>query len=498
MASPEPEDGDPRPAKVIAGRYELIDELARGGMGTIWVAQDQKLARKVALKIMRPESLEAFPDARERFEREAQAAAALRSMHVVQVHDYGVDDGTPFIAMELLEGESLKARLERSGTLEVLDVAAILRQVAKGLKAAHSAGLVHRDLKPSNIFLTQRDDVELVKLLDFGVVKTAMRRGKEETASGVLLGTPQYMSPEQARGIRKVDHRSDLWSVAVIMYTALTGENPFNSDADAVGDIVIRVCIDPIPEPSVINPDLPPSLDDFFEKALERDPDRRFQTAEELTESFMIHADLSFAGLDERTGDISGPGLLLDGGSGSHSRSVRVSGPGDTGPQQRVSGIEVVDDPSSVGMRSSMSTSVGELEAVRTEPRPRIQMVLAAAACLIGGLAAYLLIGGDHEPVSPTGAAQSGAFPKASELPLSAGSAIPNVKIVPPSPPAASIAHKPVDKPVAKDTGPGPVDSNPVDPNPVDPKPVDPKPPSSVSEEDKPPVWFNKTDGAGR
>ena len=394
---------------VIAGRYELTEELAKGGMGTVWVAHDDKLGRKVALKIMRPESLEAFPDARKRFEREAKAAAALRTAHVVAVHDYGVEDGTPFIAMELLEGESLKDRLSRRETLTVGELAHLLRQVAKGLKAAHKAGLVHRDLKPSNIFLAKRDDDEVVKLLDFGVVKTAMKRGKEETASGVLLGTPQYMSPEQARGLREVDSRADLWSLAVILYTALTGENPFDSEADAVGDIVIRVCIEPITSPSVINPDLPAPLDDFFDTALERDPDDRFQSAEELTEAFMLSTDLSYAGLEERS----------TGGGDVSTMSGPISGAGVTGPHLRSSlptaqesQPSIIDDHSSSEMSASMS--VGDPQPSR---RRRVMVgVVIAGACLGLGFWAKGLISSAESLPAPASSAPSAssAVPTAS------------------------------------------------------------------------------------
>jgi serine/threonine-protein kinase len=298
VAVPEPEALSGR---LVAQRYELLEEIAQGGMGTVWVARDHKLGRQVALKLMRAQSLEAFPDARERFEREARAAAALKSSHVVQVHDYGVDDGTPFIAMELLEGESLKQRLEKVQHMGLRETSDVLRQVAKGLKAAHKAGLVHRDLKPSNIFLAHRDEDEIVKLLDFGVVKTPMDRGSDDTASGVLLGTPQYMSPEQARGLKDIDYRADMWSLAVIVYRMITGKNPFEINAEAVGDIVIRVAVGDIPRPSTLEPSLPPTLDAFFARGLARNRSERFQTLDQLVQSFMRCADVSYRGLDLET-----------------------------------------------------------------------------------------------------------------------------------------------------------------------------------------------------
>src|SRR5262245_50494984 len=203
--------------------------MARGGMGTVWLGRDTKLGRAVAIKIMAKE-LAQMSEALARFEREALAVAQLRSAHVVQVFDYGLHEGLPYIVMELLEGENLGQRLKRLGRLGLEDAIMVLTQICKGLKAAHGAGLIHRDLKPSNIFLARRDDEEVVKLLDFGVVKAmdplARIGNSEATSTGILLGTPQYMSPEQARAIKEIDHRSDLWSVAVIVFRMLTGHNP--------------------------------------------------------------------------------------------------------------------------------------------------------------------------------------------------------------------------------------------------------------------------------
>lgn len=383
MGSAEPET---RAGEIVAGRYALEVELAMGGMGTVWVARDEKLGRTVAIKVMRRRSLEAFADARERFEREARAAAALRSAHVVAVHDYGIDDDLPFIAMELLEGESLKERLERVGAFSVQGAAEILRQVAKGLKAAHRAGLVHRDLKPSNIFLAQRDDEEVVKLLDFGVVKSAGRRASDETASGVLLGTPQYMSPEQARGNKAIDHRADIWSLAVILYEMLVGENPFNSEAEAVGDIVIRVCVEPITPPTVMRPDLPESLDAFFEVALARDPAERFQSSQELAEGFLLAADLSFGGFDDRSTETSGRGLLAP-PEGAQLDSGRTSPP--PSPHE-------IEDASSAG--ASMATTV-DGPAPRGGRRAAIVALVAAIGVGVG-FGAHALLRTSGAPAS--------------------------------------------------------------------------------------------------
>ncbi len=271
-------------SKLVAERYRLLREVARGGMGSVWLAKDMKLGRHVAVKVM-SQKLVGAEDLEARFEREAMTVAQLRSNHVVQVYDYGVQEGLPFMVMELLEGESLGARLKRLGLLGLRETATIVAQVAKGLKAAHNAGLVHRDLKPSNIFLATHDDAEVVKLLDFGVVKALDDSGSSDvTESGMLLGTPQYMSPEQVRGRKTVDHRSDLWSLAAVMFRMLAGSNPFRGDC--VGDVVIKIYSDELPKLTDYCDSLPEEFDAFFDRAFSRKPEDRYQSAEELAQAF--------------------------------------------------------------------------------------------------------------------------------------------------------------------------------------------------------------------
>ncbi len=269
---------------VIAGRYTLVRQLAKGGMGSVWIARHRDLEIDVTVKFMAP-SLVASAEARMRFEREAKLAARLRSQHVVQVHDYGVEDETPYIIMELLKGESLSDRITRDGRLAPRIVAPLVVQICKALRTAHESGLVHRDLKPGNIFLALKDEDEVVKVLDFGIAKSgSIGEAQADTASGVLLGSVHYMSPEQIRSSRAVDHRSDLWSIAVILYRVLTGRLPF--PGSNLGDVLVRVCTDATPPASQASPDLPARIDRFFERALARDPAQRFQTATELSEAF--------------------------------------------------------------------------------------------------------------------------------------------------------------------------------------------------------------------
>jgi len=274
---------NPAPGVVVAERYRLERPLAVGGMGTIWVARHLQLDIDVAVKFM-SEEVDSAPSGRARFEREAKSAARLRTPHVVRTHDYGVDGGTPFLAMELLQGESLEAKLRREAPLSLPVTAAIFRQIAKGLREAHELGIVHRDLKPANIFMARVADDEVVKILDFGIAKeTKNLIVCDETKSGMLLGSPHHMSPEQARG-GTVDARSDLWSLGVVLFRMVTGEKPFAGTN--VGDVIAKICGDTIPKPSSLLPALAGSIDDFFKRALSRNPALRFQTVQEMSAAF--------------------------------------------------------------------------------------------------------------------------------------------------------------------------------------------------------------------
>jgi serine/threonine protein kinase len=276
---------------LVAGRYQLVRLLGRGGMGSVWLAEHTELRVQCAVKfIERSQSDDA--EYRGRFTREARAAASLKSPHVVQILDTGDWEGMPYIAMELLEGESLGQRLRRVTRLPPAECAEIVGQISRALNKAHAAGIVHRDLKPDNVFLTRDDDRLLVKILDFGIAKVQAAEG-DVTATGVMLGTPGYMSPEQTHGSRSVDGRSDLWSLGVITYQCLTGEKPFKGTG--VGELIMNVMSGPIPVPSSVAPYLPPGFDAWWARAASRAPEGRFQSARELAEQLVLALGLSQA-----------------------------------------------------------------------------------------------------------------------------------------------------------------------------------------------------------
>jgi eukaryotic-like serine/threonine-protein kinase len=286
----------PPPSSLVGGKYELRGLIGRGGMGSVYEGRHHSLGTPVAIKFIDVEHANSA-DAKTRFDTEARAAATIQSKHAIQIYDHGVtDDGRPFIVMELLVGEALDKRITRLGVISLEETARIIRQVARALARAHERGIIHRDLKPENIFLVRGpdDDEDIAKVLDFGIAKIKSTPGavgiSSSTKTGTLLGTPFFMSPEQARGLRTVDQRSDLWSLGVIVFKCVTGILPF--DGESLGDLLVKICTAPIPLPSHVRGDLPPHLDGWTVRALDREPDHRFQTATELAESLAAVAGL--------------------------------------------------------------------------------------------------------------------------------------------------------------------------------------------------------------
>lgn len=250
-------------------------------MGAIWLALDEQLQRRVALKLLASHRLSS-PSARQRFAQEAKAVARVLNPHVVQIHDYGVDADVPYLVMELLEGEDLEGLIERRQRLTPAAVQPLLNQVARALTAAHNVGVVHRDLKPANLFLARVDGEEVVKVLDFGLALLDVGTDTP-TELKELAGTPRYMSPEQMQGQRHVDLRSDLWSLGVVLYRLLTGQFPFA--ADVLDTLRTGANAAPIPPSSVV-PELGPEADAFFARALAADPCQRFTSAREMAAAF--------------------------------------------------------------------------------------------------------------------------------------------------------------------------------------------------------------------
>jgi len=253
-------------------------------MGQVFRAEHLSLHSPVAIKLI-SEDLMQNQDGVNRFMREAHAAASIRSPHVVQILDFGVDQGFPYIAMELLEGESLAGRLGRLGRISPAETARIMTHVGRAMTRAHEAGVVHRDLKPDNIFLVQNEEEELTKVLDFGIAKSTAPgpSGSQGTRTGAVLGTPDYMSPEQAEGARTVDLRTDIWAMGVITFECIVGRRPFLGES--FGTLLLAICARELPIPSQINADVPPGFDAWFGRCCARAPEHRYATAREAVQA---------------------------------------------------------------------------------------------------------------------------------------------------------------------------------------------------------------------
>jgi serine/threonine-protein kinase len=284
MPSPEaaPDDLARLPGTVVADKYLVERMIGRGGMGAVFAATNTAIGKRVALKFLTREAAR-DPAATQRFQREAQAAGVIESEHIVHVFDAGVSPGgLPFLVMELLNGEDLRARLDREGTLPIAAALKIAREVLYALIRAHDAGIVHRDLKPDNVFLCRRDDGSfLVKIVDFGISKLTHAGASERlTYRGTLLGSAHYVSPEQAHGSDHVDQRADIYGVGVLLFEMLAGRPPHLAPSKEA--VLVAICTEDAPAIDSFRSDVPEPLRDAVARALARDPDARFASATEL------------------------------------------------------------------------------------------------------------------------------------------------------------------------------------------------------------------------
>ncbi len=275
------------------GQYRIVHQLGAGGMGAVYVGEHVLLGRRAAIKTLHP-TLAVYPEIIERFFTEARATSAIRDHGVVQIFDFGYHvDGTAYIVMELLEGESLQARIERLGVLSPRDALRIARQAAGSLAVAHDRGIIHRDLKPENVYLIADPEAqggERTKILDFGICKLGVATDAAATQSGAQMGTPIYMSPEQCRGAGRVDQRADIYALGCVLFHMLTGRPPF--EGEGAGDYIVAHMHLPPPAPSTLVPGLDGSavfasaiwatIDVLVARCLAKSPIERFASMREL------------------------------------------------------------------------------------------------------------------------------------------------------------------------------------------------------------------------
>ncbi|MCC6527859.1 MAG: protein kinase, partial [Polyangiaceae bacterium] len=277
--------------EVIDGKYRIIREIGSGAMGAVYEGDNVRIHRRVAIKVLHA-GIAQKGDTVQRFEREAQAAGRIGSEHIVEVLDLGsLADGSYYMVMEFLEGMTLGQRIRTHGRLMPRDVVPVIQQLLTGLEAAHEARIIHRDLKPDNIFLLdpKQGRGEFVKILDFGVSKfnpLNTEEGFNMTRTGAVVGTPFYMSPEQAKGARDVDHRSDLYAVGVILYQCITGQVPFH--AGTFNELIFKIVLETPPPPEQFVPNLDANFSRIVRRAMSREPDQRFQTAAEFRDTLSV------------------------------------------------------------------------------------------------------------------------------------------------------------------------------------------------------------------
>ncbi len=279
----------PPSASTLGGKYRLEKQIAEGGMASVWLGVHLSLGINVAIKFMKPGVADS-PDYAS-FEREARAAAQLRTENIVRIYDHGISlDGSPYLVMEYLAGESLGDRIDRLGPMDPGEVSSIVEQIARALSEAHARGIIHRDIKPENILLVEdldRSHGILAKLVDFGLARS--RTGARATDGGLISGTPSYMTPEHLRAQAAPNPALDMWGLAATAFTALTARVPF--DGDTLSEVMKSICVAPLPVPSTLQPALTPEIDAWFARACARKPATRFQTPQELASSFKLAAE---------------------------------------------------------------------------------------------------------------------------------------------------------------------------------------------------------------
>ena len=397
----------------IDGKFLIKELLGQGGMGSVYAAEHTATGRRCAVKVINSTDLTKNSQILSRFEREARAAGAIDTQYITQVLDAGVDreSGLPFLAMEYMEGEDLQHLLKRVGPIAPDLTLRIIAQSCLGLQKAHEANVVHRDIKPHNLFLAHRDAGEVViKLLDFGIAKVKMdqaqsKEGMDLTKTGNLLGSPLYVSPEQARGKRAIDHRTDIYSLGAVMYQALCGQTPFQH-ATALGELILMVCTEPAASVQDHAPWVSPEIAAICHRCLEKNPADRYQTAEELFDAvrpllsggWAIHENM-LVSLEDSQRQEQAPRLPMSLPPPALADSSERTGDRSNTRTAGLTAAEAATD----GSTTDAASTTGPLTnlAAQTSPAPSKAPIMVGAV-LVVGLAAAGIWAMTREPVTET------------------------------------------------------------------------------------------------
>ncbi|MBX3200608.1 MAG: serine/threonine protein kinase [Labilithrix sp.] len=435
----------PQPGEIVAGKYRLLRLLGEGGMGTVLAAEHLRLRQPIAIKFLNPDML-GVAEIVERFDREARAAATLRSRHVVRVTDVEqTPEGVPYMVMELLEGADLEAERERRSRLPHAEAVDYVLQACGALVEAHDAGIVHRDLKPGNLFLAREDrDGVIVKVLDFGISKFLQGDDVKLTSAGAVMGTALYMSPEQIRGDASIDARSDIWSLGVILYELIGGEAPWMGPTTRVAAAIVSEAAPNL----AARCDLPPELARAIHAMLEKDPARRLQTIAEVAAALAPFAPAGSVGAEVAEH------LARRGRRGPRAS---FTAPTAGGPS---SSPELASSPSGLGaptmpanrapeVRSTMAATTTS-PATHVRPRALWGVLAGFVGLALAGAALIVFVARSNTPAA-SASAGSEAVPPPVAISAEPGPAAPApVPSTPESPPAAAIpAEPPPDPPAA-------------------------------------------------
>jgi predicted Ser/Thr protein kinase len=359
-----------RKGSILAGRYEILSPLGRGGMGVVYKAHDRSLDELVAVKLLR-EDLVATPDLKRRFLSEIKLARRVRHPNVCAIHEYGEDSGTQYIAMEFIEGVNLRQVLEERGPLPAGEAAGIGGQLARGLAAIHAVGIVHRDLKTPNIM---RDARGAVRLMDFGIAKS-IDSETHATATGSLVGTPEYMSPEQARG-DKVDVRSDLYSLGIVVFELLTGRVPFRAETP-LAVLMKHIHEEPPWAEAAARAEISTAARSVLQRALSKEPGQRFQSASELAEALESIARVS------ETAQVSKPTAWIP----PRHQGATALQPAETPSPREAALATATHVPTPMPTRPPAAATVNDAPVVAApRPRPHKGATVAAAVAVVAAV----------------------------------------------------------------------------------------------------------------